>query len=130
MLPGCGRLLPPRPFSGSWIMIQRAERRIGGRVPMTELTTLEASRQAADRIRPIASRTPLIRVIGHGTDGLHLKCENLQPAGAFKIRGAYNMTSQLTDEQRARGVITYSSGNHGQAVALAARLLNAPAVIV
>jgi threonine dehydratase len=61
---------------------------------------------------------------------LWLKCESLQPGGAFKIRGAYNMVAQLTDEQRRRGVITYSSGNHGQAVALAARETGAPAVVV
>lgn len=61
---------------------------------------------------------------------LFLKCESLQPGGAFKIRGAYNMVAQLTPEERARGVITYSSGNHGQAMALAARDLGAPAVVV
>src|SRR6185369_15869017 len=61
---------------------------------------------------------------------LWLKCESLQPGGAFKIRGAYNMVAQLPEEQRRRGVITYSSGNHGQAVALAARALGAPAVVV
>src|SRR6185436_6367288 len=61
---------------------------------------------------------------------LFLKCENLQPMGAFKIRGAYNMVSQLSADERRRGVITYSSGNHGQAVALAAQKLGAPAVIV
>jgi threonine dehydratase len=54
----------------------------------------------------------------------------MQPGGAFKIRGAYNMVAQLTPEQRARGVVTYSSGNHGQAMALAARELGAPAVVV
>ena len=61
---------------------------------------------------------------------LFLKCESLQPGGAFKIRGAYNMVSQLTGEQRRRGVITFSSGNHGQAMAIAARELGAPAVVV
>src|SRR5829696_1474244 len=60
---------------------------------------------------------------------LFLKCESLQPGGAFKIRGAYNMVSQLTDEQRRRGVVTFSSGNHGQAMELAARELGAPAVV-
>jgi threonine dehydratase len=59
-----------------------------------------------------------------------LKCENMQPMGAFKMRGAYNMVAQLAPDVRARGVITYSSGNHGQAVAMAAQLLGAPAVIV
>jgi threonine dehydratase len=61
---------------------------------------------------------------------LWLKCESLQPGGAFKIRGAYNMVAQLTPGQRARGVITYSSGNHGQAVAISAQALEAPAVVV
>jgi threonine dehydratase len=61
---------------------------------------------------------------------LFLKAENLQPMGAFKIRGAFNMVSLLSPEQRERGVITYSSGNHGQAVAMAAQMLGAPAVIV
>jgi threonine dehydratase len=58
------------------------------------------------------------------------KCENFQRAGAFKFRGAYNALSHLTAEQRARGVITFSSGNHAQAVALAGRLLGAPVTIV
>jgi threonine dehydratase len=61
---------------------------------------------------------------------LFLKCENLQPVGAFKIRGAFNMIAQLPKENLERGVITYSSGNHGQAVAMAAQKLGAPAVIV
>jgi len=61
---------------------------------------------------------------------LWLKCENLQPIGAFKLRGATNMLARLTPEQRAAGVITFSSGNHGLAVAVAARSLHAPAVVV
>jgi threonine dehydratase len=61
---------------------------------------------------------------------LFLKCESLQPMGAFKIRGAFNMIAQLPKDRLQRGVITYSSGNHGQAVALAAQKLGAPAVIV
>jgi threonine dehydratase len=59
-----------------------------------------------------------------------LKCEQVQPVGAFKIRGAYTAIARLTPESRAQGVITYSSGNHGQAVAYAARLLGVPAVVV
>jgi threonine dehydratase len=59
-----------------------------------------------------------------------VKCEQMQPMGAFKIRGAFNMLSQLEPAVRARGVITYSSGNHGQAMALAARLLGVRAVVV
>jgi threonine dehydratase len=97
---------------------------------LVSLSDIEA---AYARIRPVARVTPLMEVpwpVAGQTGTLFLKCESLQPMGAFKIRGAYNMVSQLTDEQRRRGVITYSSGNHGQAVALAARQLGAPAVIV
>jgi threonine dehydratase len=97
---------------------------------VTHIVTLEEIRQAADRIRNIARRTPLADVSGAAGRPLYLKCENLQPAGAFKIRGAYNMVAQLTADQRAHGVITYSSGNHGQAMALAARELGAHAVVV
>lgn len=90
-----------------------------------EFVTLEEISTARTRIENAAVYTPLIDV-----DGLLLKCENLQPMGAFKIRGAFNMIAQLSPDQLKRGVITYSSGNHGQAVALAARTLGAPAVIV
>jgi threonine dehydratase len=92
--------------------------------------TLDAIRAAAERIKPIARKTPLLDVSDAAGRPFFLKCENLQPAGAFKIRGAYNMVAQLSPAQLAAGVITYSSGNHGQAVALAARTLGAPAVIV
>jgi threonine dehydratase len=94
------------------------------------LITLAEIREAARRVAPIARITPLIDVSTAAERQLALKCESLQPGGAFKIRGAYNMVAQLTDEQRRRGVITYSSGNHGQAMALAARELGAPAVVV
>jgi threo-3-hydroxy-L-aspartate ammonia-lyase len=99
-------------------------------VDLVSLADIEA---AAVRIRPAARVTPLLEVPWPTRDGngrLLLKCENLQPMGAFKIRGAYNMLAQLPPEALQRGVITYSSGNHGQAVALAARTLGAPAVIV
>jgi threonine dehydratase len=99
-----------------------------------ELTLVDAAdiEAAAARVRPAARHTPLVEVPFPGTtDGtLLLKCENFQPMGAFKIRGAYNMIAQLSAQELQRGVITYSSGNHGQAVALAARLLGARAVIV
>jgi threonine dehydratase len=91
------------------------------------LVSLEDITAAAARVRGIARRTP---VIPSALPSLFLKCENMQPMGAFKMRGAYNMVSQLAADVRARGVITYSSGNHGQAVALAAQILGAPAVIV
>ncbi len=96
----------------------------------SELVSLAAIRAAAERVRPIARVTPLVDVSVAAGRPLFLKCESMQPAGAFKIRGAYNMVAQLTDDQRRRGVITYSSGNHGQAMALAARELRAPAVVV
>jgi threonine dehydratase len=99
-------------------------------LPAERLVTLEDIREAARRVAPIARITPLIDVSTAAERRLALKCESLQPGGAFKIRGAYNMVAQLTDEQRRRGVITYSSGNHGQAMALAARELGAPAVVV
>ncbi len=98
--------------------------------PSPSLVSLAAIRQAADRISPLALRTTLVDVSAAANRPLFLKCECLQPGGAFKIRGAYNMVAQLTPEQRAGGVITYSSGNHGQAMALAARELGAPAVVV
>ena len=79
---------------------------------------------------PIARVTPVLDVSAAAGRPLLLKCECLQPGGAFKIRGAYNMVAQLTDDQRRRGVVTFSSGNHGQAMALAARELGAPAVVV
>ena len=95
------------------------------------LVTLEEIRAAAQRIRPAVAQTPLLRV-GDGVTphAFHLKCEHFQPMGAFKLRGAYNVLSQLPSEARAAGVITYSSGNHGQAVAFAAQLLGVSAVVV
>jgi threonine dehydratase len=94
------------------------------------MVTLDEIRAARERIKAVAKITPLVDVSSVAGRPLWLKCESLQPGGAFKIRGAYNMVAQLTDEERRRGVITYSSGNHGQAVAIAARALGAPAVVV
>lgn len=88
---------------------------------------------AAQRLHGVAHRTPVLtsRFVNQLTGAqVFFKCENLQRVGAFKFRGAYNTLSQLSAEQRRRGVIAWSSGNHGQAVALAARLLGMPAVIV
>jgi threo-3-hydroxy-L-aspartate ammonia-lyase len=90
------------------------------------LVELEEIRAAAKRLRGVAVRTPLLA----WDDGTWLKPESLQPIGAFKMRGAYNKLASLTDAERARGVVTYSSGNHAQAVARAARLLGTTAVIV
>jgi threonine dehydratase len=113
---------------------------------MPSLVTLDEIRAAAQRIRDVARRTPVIEItnvsslqspVGGRRDTedrrlrvLALKCENLQPMGAFKIRGACNLIAQLAPEARRAGVITYSSGNHGQAVALVAQQFGIPAVVV
>jgi len=99
------------------------------------LVSIDAIREASVRIRPLARVTPLLEVTDVTGDveppgPLFLKCENLQRSGAFKIRGAVNMMLRLTESDRARGVITFSSGNHGIAMSLAARLLGVPAVVV
>ena len=95
----------------------------------TALVSLEAVRAAAERLLGVAVRTPLVAATLGGRHCL-LKAETLQPIGAFKLRGAYNAVATLPDDARARGVITYSSGNHAQGVARAARLLGAPCVVV
>jgi threonine dehydratase len=90
-------------------------------------------RQAAARLEGKAHRTPVLtsRTVDALTGArVFFKCENLQRTGAFKFRGAYNALSQLTADERKRGVVAYSSGNHAQAVALAGALLAVPAVIV
>src|SRR5579884_972764 len=95
------------------------------------LLTLSAFQEAQARIRGVAARTPLVRLFVPGVDAeVYVKAEGLQPIGSFKLRGAYNKIAQLTPEQRSRGVITYSSGNHAQGVAYAARAVGAKAVIV
>ena len=94
------------------------------------LTEVEA---AARRLAGVAVRTPLLPadvVSEIARANVRLKCESLQRAGSFKIRGAYNFVSQLSDEQVASGIITYSSGNHAQAVALSGRLRGVRAVVV
>jgi threo-3-hydroxy-L-aspartate ammonia-lyase len=88
---------------------------------------------AAARLRGVAHRTPVLT--SHTANALtgaqlFFKCENFQRMGAFKFRGAYNALAQFTPEQRAGGVIAFSSGNHAQAIALSARLLGMPSVIV
>jgi threonine dehydratase len=103
---------------------------------MADLVSLETIRAAATRIAHIAVKTPLVEAAfpglsGHGTGKqIWLKAESLQPIGAFKIRGAANKILQLTPGEIARGVITYSSGNHAQGVAYVARAVGAKAVIV
>src|SRR5271155_1264823 len=100
------------------------------------MVTIHDIREAQARLRGVSVRTGLIQA-SLGEDGagaasrkLYLKPENLQPIGAFKLRGAYNKIASLSPEERKRGVITYSSGNHAQGVAYAAHALGAKAVIV
>jgi threonine dehydratase len=88
---------------------------------------------AARVIAGIAHQTPVVtsRLLDDACHArMFLKCENLQRAGAFKFRGAYNAVSRLTEAERSHGVITYSSGNHAQAVALVCRIFGARALIV
>jgi threonine dehydratase len=88
---------------------------------------------AHDRIRAVAIRTPVLTsrtADARAGASLFFKCEALQRMGAFKFRGAYNALARFTADQRARGVIAFSSGNHAQGIALAARLLGMPATIV
>jgi threonine dehydratase len=99
----------------------------------THLPSYEGVLDAARQIDGVAVRTPLIEnpalnaVVG---GRVLMKAESLQRAGAFKFRGAYNRISRLTDEERARGVVAFSSGNHAQGVAAAAALVGTPAIIV
>lgn len=106
---------------------------------MSEFVTLSEIRSAKERISGVAVRTPLYRLerawlqmarLPEPEFDLYIKAESEQPIGSFKLRGAYNMVAQLPQEERARGVITYSSGNHAQGVAYAARVLGTKAVIV
>jgi threonine dehydratase len=96
----------------------------------TELVTTEEFTRARERLRGVVLHTPLVRLTSIGDAAAHLKAESLQPIGSFKLRGASNAVAQLSEDQRRRGVITYSSGNHGQGVAYAARAFGVRAVIV
>src|SRR6266508_3260941 len=109
------RVRPPRP------------RRLRPRRRRSSVVGAEDVREAAAGLAGVAVRTPLRYVAPLDA---YLKLENLQPTGAFKLRGAYNAIRRLPDPARKRGVITYSSGNHGQAVAYAAQLVGTRAVVV
>lgn len=91
------------------------------------LVPLDVIRAASTRIRPHVVRTPLVPF---SLEDFWLKPENLQPTGAFKLRGAFNAMLSLTPDERTRGVVAHSSGNHAQAVAYAAHQLGIPAVVV
>ena len=100
---------------------------------MINLVTAAAIEEAARTLPAVVVRTPLLpaRWLNETVEAVvRLKCENLQLGGAFKIRGAYTMISRIRPQIRRRGVIAYSSGNHAQAVALAARFFDVPAVVV
>jgi threonine dehydratase len=100
---------------------------------LSQTLTIDQIQAAAARLAGVAHRTPLLTsaTLDEQCGGsVLLKAENFQRAGAFKFRGAYNRLSLLDDGERSRGVVAYSSGNHGAAVALAARLLGIPAVVV
>src|SRR5690348_5398118 len=90
-------------------------------------------KSAAALLAGRAHRTPVVTaryIDGRTGARVYFKCENLQRAGAFKFRGAYNALARLADAQRRAGVVAYSSGNHAQAVALAGQMLDVPVVIV
>ena len=106
---------------------------------MSAYVTMEEIYAAAERIRGVALRTPLVRLeperlrtAGYVVPAcaIYLKAESAQPIGSFKLRGAYNMAAQLPEAAWRRGLITYSSGNHAQGVAYAARAMGTKAVIV
>ena len=94
------------------------------------MVTLKDIQQAQSLLRKFAVRTPLVACKLPDGRQISVKPENLQPIGSFKLRGAYNKISSLTPEQRVRGVVSHSSGNHAQGVAYAARALNVKATIV
>ncbi len=100
---------------------------------MTPLPTADDVRAAAERLLGHAHRTPVLtssRVDEALSTSVFFKCENFQRIGAFKFRGAFNALSRFDDDARRAGVVAYSSGNHAQAIALAARILRIPATIV
>jgi threo-3-hydroxy-L-aspartate ammonia-lyase len=100
---------------------------------MSAFPTYHDVEEAAARLAGIAHRTPVLtsRTVNEKTGAqIFFKCENFQRIGAFKFRGAYTALSQLSAEQKQRGVIAYSSGNHAQAIALAGKLLGVKATIV
>ena len=101
-------------------------------IDMAQLQFSEVEKAAA-RIKGVAHRTPVLTsrtADGMARAQLYFKCENFQRIGAFKFRGAYNALSKFSDEQRRAGVVTFSSGNHAQAIALSASLLGMAAAII
>lgn len=102
-------------------------------MPQPNSVTITDVQAAQERLLAIAHYTPVLtsRIVNERTNSLvFFKCENFQRTGSFKFRGAYNALAQLSAAQKQKGVLTYSSGNHAQAIALAGQLLNIPATIV
>jgi threonine dehydratase len=91
-------------------------------VPWVALAKIE---EARERIRGAVAKTPIVPASRFQDDGIYLKLECLQPTGSFKVRGAWNRVSASTDEERSRGFVTVSAGNHGQALAWAAKKIGA-----
>ena len=105
----------------------------GARHRQVSLPTFDDVQAAAKRLAGVAHRTPVLHSITLNRQvgaEVFIKCENFQRMGAFKFRGGYNALAQLSAAQRRAGVVAYSSGNHAQAVALAAQILGIPATIV
>jgi len=119
----------PLPGRQAASAIVTASRRAATTPAFARLVGIDAIRAAAETLRGVATRTPLVP-FGRPEQRHLLKAESLQPIGAFKIRGAHVAIASLSVRERRFGVITYSSGNHAQGVARAARLLGAPAVVV
>src|SRR5689334_7106472 len=120
---------PRRPFAPKPAMVAKAPTPAFSltvrAAPTAPLVTLQDVFAAADRLKGVVHETPVMtsRTLDAQVGGaVFLKCENFQRIGAFKIRGAYNAMAQLTEDQREAGVLTYSSGNHAQAVALSGKL--------
>ncbi|MBH8560847.1 threo-3-hydroxy-L-aspartate ammonia-lyase [Nostoc sp. CENA67] len=102
-------------------------------MPQPNSVTINDVQAAQKCLFGVAHHTPVLtsRIVNDRTNSqVFFKCENFQRTGAFKFRGAYNALAQLTSSEKQRGVITFSSGNHGQAIALAGKLLNIPTTIV
>lgn len=97
--------------------------------PVSDRVSVTEIRAAADRLTGVALHTPLVPLPGVDPE-LLVKAESLQPTGAFKLRGAYSAISALPPEQRSKGVVAHSSGNHAHAVAFAAALLGVSATVV
>jgi threonine dehydratase len=119
-------------FVPAWRKFSPQQNDVGLSVMQTEeisqrLLGFDDIRVAASRIAPYVTRTPVVAMT---PTGLRLKAESLHPVGAFKLRGAFNAILSLSDEERRRGVVAHSSGNHAQAVAYAAHMLGIEAAVV